>query len=211
MKLSKVNKHNGSKGGLLIALIFLFTTSVKAQSLPTGQAGEYPLNDPRNPKCPCHKYQQQAEEEYKQLLAQNNSLNNNKEIKLNNDKKFVGLSNDALGNKHHNSGESSLINQINPPKFNGVSADDLTRINIAEGDNILGNIKYEPGELIVSEQKIGRSGSYYGVKPYSTTKHWKGKHKRHTAFHKQLKRIFYIGGWDIWKRKKITSACYHWN
>lgn len=36
----------------------------------SGQSIEkYELNDPRNPDCPCHKYQKSAEEEYKQLLA----------------------------------------------------------------------------------------------------------------------------------------------
>lgn len=28
------------------------------------QNATYPLNDPRNPDCPCHKLQKQAEEEY---------------------------------------------------------------------------------------------------------------------------------------------------
>ena len=30
--------------------------------------GKYPLNDPRNPSCPCHKYQKLADMEYAQLL-----------------------------------------------------------------------------------------------------------------------------------------------
>jgi hypothetical protein len=29
----------------------------------------YNINDPRNPKCPCHKYQKIADEEYKNTLA----------------------------------------------------------------------------------------------------------------------------------------------
>jgi len=31
-------------------------------------ATEYPLSDPRNPKCPCHKHQKRAEREYLSLL-----------------------------------------------------------------------------------------------------------------------------------------------
>lgn len=31
--------------------------------------GKYALNDPRNPNCPCHKYQQQADKEYAKLIA----------------------------------------------------------------------------------------------------------------------------------------------
>jgi hypothetical protein len=30
---------------------------------------DYGLNDPRNPKCPCHKYQKIADEEYKKITA----------------------------------------------------------------------------------------------------------------------------------------------
>ena len=45
----------------MIALIFLFCSLAKAQN-------EFPINDPRNPNCPCHKYQQQAEEEYDEAL-----------------------------------------------------------------------------------------------------------------------------------------------
>lgn len=212
MKLSRVNKHNlpvrqagRNKGGLWIALILLFVSFANAQS-------EFPINDPRNPQCPCHKYQKQAEEEYKQLLAQNNSVSNNKEIKLNDDQKFGGISNDAMGNTHHNSlgilpGNTHLNNF---PKFGGISADDLARINNSKGENVLGLINDEPGDLKVSEQKTVRSGSNYVEKRHSTAKHWKGKRKKHTAFHKQMKRIFYVGGWDIWKRKRVTAACYHW-
>ena len=29
---------------------------------------QFDLNDPRNPHCPCHKYQKQAEEEYQKLM-----------------------------------------------------------------------------------------------------------------------------------------------
>jgi hypothetical protein len=30
---------------------------------------KYDLNDPRNPDCPCHQYQKQADEEYQRMLA----------------------------------------------------------------------------------------------------------------------------------------------
>lgn len=38
---------------------------------------EYDINDPRNPNCPCHKLQKQAEEEYKQMMSQTNHTNKN--------------------------------------------------------------------------------------------------------------------------------------
>jgi hypothetical protein len=196
LNFSRVHIHNLNKSGLWIALIFLLCSFAKAQS-------EFPINDPRNPKCPCHKYQQQAEEEYKQLLAQNNSVNSSNEITMNDDKLIHGgASNHAFGNLPGNT--------INPPKHGGISSDDLLRINVWEGKDVFGNINYDPGELIVSEQKADRSGSTYKEYHSSNTARWKGKHKKHTAFHKQLKRIFYVGGWDIWKRKRNAASCYHW-
>jgi hypothetical protein len=30
----------------------------------------FPLNDPRNPNCPCHQHQKLADEEYKRLLKE---------------------------------------------------------------------------------------------------------------------------------------------
>ncbi|CAG0996326.1 MAG: hypothetical protein HND27_09610 [Bacteroidetes bacterium] len=38
---------------------------------------EYDINDPRNPNCPCHKLQKQAEDEYKQIISQTNRSKNN--------------------------------------------------------------------------------------------------------------------------------------
>ena len=32
----------------------------------------FDINDPRNPHCPCHKYQKLADEEYKKLMATKN-------------------------------------------------------------------------------------------------------------------------------------------
>jgi len=44
---------------------------------------QFPLNDPRNPNCPCHKQQQQADEEYRQLLN-NSQLKNVNPKNINN-------------------------------------------------------------------------------------------------------------------------------
>ncbi len=35
----------------------------------------FDINDPRNPHCPCHKYQKLADEEYKKLLRTGNKGN----------------------------------------------------------------------------------------------------------------------------------------
>lgn len=49
---------------LTMALLFSFVLS-KAQTT-------FDINDPRNPHCPCHKYQKLADEEYKKLLRAGN-------------------------------------------------------------------------------------------------------------------------------------------
>ena len=36
---------------------------------PDSANAQFPIDDPRNPNCPCHHYQKLAEEEYKQLLV----------------------------------------------------------------------------------------------------------------------------------------------
>lgn len=46
-------------------LFLLFSCSMFAQE---NNGTEYDLNDPRNPNCPCHKYQQAADEEYQREL-----------------------------------------------------------------------------------------------------------------------------------------------
>ena len=157
----------------------------------------YPINDPRNPDCPCHKYQKLADEEYKKLLAGNKSLEKEKNIVINENKKT---------NKNNNS--------VNQNKILALIPDDNSfhklPISSDEGLNTLGEINDEPLELIISEQTINRPESFSNAKHNKTTKHWKGKRKKHRAYYKQLKRIFDVSSWGIWKRKKITSACYHW-
>lgn len=58
--------------GLLFFLIFQFSFAITDTAKVTKQ--QYPLNDPRNPDCPCHKLQKQAEDEF---ALQNNV---NKEV-----------------------------------------------------------------------------------------------------------------------------------
>lgn len=55
---------------ILTFVLFCFQFSfanaiVKEDSLKS----RFDLNDPRNPQCPCHKYQKLADEEYRKLLG----------------------------------------------------------------------------------------------------------------------------------------------
>lgn len=61
MKLKTKYLASG-RGLILFLLVLFFTLNVKSQT------SEYPITDPRNPHCPCHKYQKIADEEYKKLL-----------------------------------------------------------------------------------------------------------------------------------------------
>ncbi len=46
-------------------LFLLFSCSILAQE---NNGTQYDINDPRNPNCPCHKYQKAADEEYQREL-----------------------------------------------------------------------------------------------------------------------------------------------
>lgn len=66
--------------GYKACLGFLLLLQVVAR----GQTKEvYELNDPRNPNCPCHQYQQQAEKEYaqnKRMEQQGSEFNASKKV-----------------------------------------------------------------------------------------------------------------------------------
>lgn len=49
---------------LLMCFCLCFSPLLRTQT-DTFAAKKYPLNDPRNPNCPCHVYQKMAEKEYK--------------------------------------------------------------------------------------------------------------------------------------------------
>jgi hypothetical protein len=57
------------KRRLFLATALLFSFLIfKAQT-------SFDINDPRNPQCPCHKYQKLADDEYKKLLRTGNKGN----------------------------------------------------------------------------------------------------------------------------------------
>jgi hypothetical protein len=53
---------------LAVASLFLFFSI-------TAQTSQYDINDPRNPHCPCHKYQKIADEEFAKLQRAGNKGN----------------------------------------------------------------------------------------------------------------------------------------
>lgn len=55
------------------ALLFLFLLFLSFSF--SAQTSSYDINDPRNPNCPCHKYQKLADEEYAKLIRAGNKGN----------------------------------------------------------------------------------------------------------------------------------------
>ena len=59
-------KYRMDRRRVILFLSFLcLAMSFKAQTT-------FDINDPRNPHCPCHKYQKLADEEYKKMLRTGN-------------------------------------------------------------------------------------------------------------------------------------------
>jgi hypothetical protein len=73
MKTHRYFLAEGSRriSGSVIFLILMLSFSSFAGNEDSLKS-KYDINDPRNPKCPCHKYQKLADEEYKQLLSKLN-------------------------------------------------------------------------------------------------------------------------------------------
>lgn len=66
---------------MTMALLFSFVF-IKAQ--------DYPITDPRNPHCPCHKYQKLADEEYARLIRNGHKSNG----------EFIGKANSRVSKIH---------------------------------------------------------------------------------------------------------------
>jgi hypothetical protein len=62
---------------ILMVLVFVFLGIHGKASINGGDTSRtsYPINDPRNPNCPCHLYQKIADDEYRQLLNRTDQSN----------------------------------------------------------------------------------------------------------------------------------------
>lgn len=70
-------------GFLLLFAAHLLGAANRAETDST--KSKYDLNDPRNPQCPCHQYQAQADKEYAQWLH----VNGKNEVKLQKESQFT--------------------------------------------------------------------------------------------------------------------------
>jgi hypothetical protein len=94
-----ININNGEHGfravfSFCFFLVFLISfTGIKAITAPGDSTKQkYDINDPRNPDCPCHKYQKLAEDEYNKLQKKEK-------------KKPAGVANDTEKKKDEDKGE----------------------------------------------------------------------------------------------------------
>ncbi|MGZ4060488.1 MAG: hypothetical protein ACXVPU_15750, partial [Bacteroidia bacterium] len=116
----EVKKYHGEKFSViplrLIILLMFLSTIVFSQE---NNNPKYDLNDPRNPDCPCHKLQKQAEDEYKQMQLDNNignqiALNTNKINPVNENKSELndkGI--DRISNQEENNYKTVVQKSVN--------------------------------------------------------------------------------------------------
>ena len=111
------SKHSGINLFLCLLLLFIFTFCLPKTSsactiayYPDSTKTKYELNDPRNPDCPCHAAQKQAEEEYKKLQQQQSqdgtNVVNSENDPVNNNKDDSGTGN--VGTKHYSKSNKRL-------------------------------------------------------------------------------------------------------
>lgn len=109
-----INPHNPIfppllRQWMLIVLFAFASSSLKAvnDTLKKKQP-VYDLNDPRNPNCPCHKYQKLADEEFLKQKKQKNK----KRPEGADNQEFVFTSNSSLVQKN------IVLEEFNPKKIN---------------------------------------------------------------------------------------------
>ncbi|MFL5764055.1 MAG: hypothetical protein ACJ77K_08950 [Bacteroidia bacterium] len=127
--------HNGVIVCSLHALLFfalLFTGNVCFAQNKV----QYALNDPRNPDCPCHKYQKMADDEYNKLhnVNQSNLADNNDQQLTNND---------------------NIGTDISSHKANEVSNRTSKQVKIGSGESSAHYRKKKPGTRIT--KRINRA------------------------------------------------------
>jgi hypothetical protein len=66
----KGNQNKYKTKIIILTTLLLSFQPLSTFSLSADSTKIFPLNDPRNPNCPCHKYQKLADEEYKRMLGE---------------------------------------------------------------------------------------------------------------------------------------------
>jgi hypothetical protein len=103
-EIKKHRRDSFSAMSLRLAFLLMLVSTI-AFSQTNNQ--QYDLNDPRNPNCPCHKFQKQAEVEYKQLQMKDSSGN---QVTFNVNKKNISYDSN---NRNVNNGNEKQTNAGN--------------------------------------------------------------------------------------------------
>jgi hypothetical protein len=164
--------------------MFISAIYIKAQEIQ-----KFDINDPRNPDCPCHKYQKIAEMEYQKLLAKAEKKKPDKEIEMNENGTSMGeMNGKEEGISSAENGVSKNEKSI-PGKENRNSSGNLSSGGTISQNNLSGGISQKKN----NSQKRNRH-----------------KKKKHIKKHPLWNRIKGWQGWDICRDAKVVSACFHW-
>lgn len=183
---------------------FVLTVLTFASIEFKAQTTRYPLNDPRNPNCPCHKYQKLADEEYKKLLANANPKPVIIHKKITPQQKIQQV----ILSKENGTSESDEFLSKNPLDENGIS----------ESEN-LPSKRFLINDRSTSEKEITKSNNSFSKTSFSGSSgssnkkkhaHTKLKRKKRNCHYKKWHRILEVRSWDIWKEFRDISSCYHW-
>jgi len=138
----------------IFATVILLVPAIKAQDTI-----DYGLNDPRNPRCPCHKYQKIADEEFKTLLASAR-------------KNLIGLSSGISSSNI----ESHLQNKsFNSPHFSNSNSSGNLIVNkkhyLFFKRRHKKGIKFKPGWRKITDAKHWKI--WKGLKKLDACYHWR--------------------------------------
>ncbi|HEY1039101.1 MAG TPA: hypothetical protein VGF30_06830 [Bacteroidia bacterium] len=150
---------------------------------------KYDINDPRNPDCPCHKYQQLADEEYQMQIA-----NDDVQIALN-----------EIGEKIGEQANKNIAdNEYQKQRAN----EDIQIASKDIGENLGKQVNKEPDVSLITESvattKVHKTSSGSEVKKVKANRSVFRKHTlvQHKSY-KPKKKRFRFG-------RKDNSRCTKW-
>lgn len=197
------------KKELTLLLILLIGSNSYSQN-----GEQFPLNDPRNPNCPCHKLQKQADDEYKNLLASASKGNtgNNFMLQQNVNRNPVQQRNSRNNNSNKNILEQGISEadqfqqkDIQAIQNNEITMQPLPQLFLPVNENEQG-ISFSG--LNFRSKGSSTGNSFYKGKRTASTKH---KRKKFIYKHKKLQKLLDMQHWNILKEFKNVAACYHWS
>lgn len=183
----------------IFVLIFSLGASLFAHNQDSIVVQEsFPLSDPRNPNCPCHKLQQLADDEYKKIQKQDSihvALQAVKQIAKKMDQKNTSGSNmeSILDSKITNFDTNIKIIQhypqiieprIDNPIFSGVEAEHIDIIS---------------GKVISKQVEVNKTTLFYRQNSIIKKYYKKVNFKRDRIFHKRKSKVHQL------------DTCFYWN